>query len=136
MRILANIIWLIFGGLEVFVLYLLGSVLLCLTIIGIPFAIQTFKLAVLSLWPFGRQVVERPGGMGCLGLVMNVIWILVGGLWIALTHLLFALLLAITIIGLPWAVQHGKLAVLALTPFGKEIRDETVRAPDGGGVGQ
>lgn len=122
MTLLGNILWLILGGLITAVEYLLGGVALCLTIIGIPFGLQSFKLAGLALFPFGRQVTTAPGSSGCLSLVMNIIWLIVGGIWIALTHLLFALLCAITIIGIPFALQHFKLAGLALAPFGKEIR--------------
>ena len=121
MRFLGNIIWLLFGGLLVAIEYLLASIPLFISIIGIPFGIQTLKLAGLALWPFGRgtQVKERP--TGCLSTVMNIIWILIGGIWICLSHVFFGLLLAITIIGIPWAKQHFKLASLALTPFGREI---------------
>jgi uncharacterized membrane protein YccF (DUF307 family) len=93
------------------------------TIIGIPFGIQTLKLANLALWPFGREVRSKPSSDGCLSIFMNVLWILLGGLCIALTHLVFALILTITIIGVPFALQHVKLAGLAVVPFGKEIVD-------------
>lgn len=91
------------------------------TIIGIPFGIQTLKLAILSLWPFGAEIRLKAGNSGCLSTIMNLIWIFIGGFWICLTHLLFGVLFAITIIGIPFAMQHFKLAGLALTPFGKEI---------------
>jgi uncharacterized membrane protein YccF (DUF307 family) len=95
---------------------------MCLTIIGIPFGIQVIKLAHLSLWPFGKDVVDRGRGSGCLALLMNILWLFLGGFWIALHHLVWALILGITIVGIPFAAQHIKLASLALTPFGKEIR--------------
>ena len=91
------------------------------TIIGIPFGLQSIKLAVLCLWPFGSKVVEKPGKVGCLSTLMNVIWFFVGGVWIWLTHIFFGLLLYITIIGIPFGKQHFKMAGLALTPFGREI---------------
>ena len=122
MNILGNIIWIVFGGLIIFLMYVISSILLCLTIIGIPFGIQTLKLSMLALVPFGKDVVNKPNEPGCLSTIMNIIWILVGGLWISLTHFVFGLLLSITIVGIPFALQHFKLGMLALTPFGKEIR--------------
>jgi len=121
MSLLGNLIWLIFGGIIVAIEYFISSILLMITIIGIPFGLQTLKLGVLALWPFSQQVVSSPSNGGCLNTVMNIIWILIGGIWIAATHLIFGLLLAITIIGLPWARQHFKMAVLALTPFGYDV---------------
>jgi len=121
MKLLGNIIWLVFGGILISVEYLIASILLMLTIIGIPFGLQTLKLAVLALWPFGTETRLKPGNPGCFSTLMNVIWILIGGIWISLTHLVFGILFAITIIGLPFALQHFKLAGLALTPFGREV---------------
>jgi uncharacterized membrane protein YccF (DUF307 family) len=121
MKILGNIIWLLFGGLLSALEYLVSSICLIVTIIGIPFGLQTLKLARLTLWPFGSEVRERKGAVGCLSTIMNLIWLLIGGLWICITHILFGILLAITIIGIPFAKQHFKLALLALTPFGREI---------------
>lgn len=94
------------------------------TIIGIPFGIQTFKLAFLCLLPFGKEVRSTPQSGGCLNIIMNLIWIFVGGLGICLTHLLFGIVLCITIIGIPFGRQHFKLAALALTPFGKQVVDK------------
>ncbi len=122
MSLLGNVIWLVFGGIWIFLHYLVAGVALCLTIVGIPFGIQVFKMAQLSLWPFGKNVVDKGGGSGCLSVVMNILWFFLGGIWIALHHLLWAIILGITIIGLPFAQQHIKLAGLALTPFGKEVR--------------
>jgi uncharacterized membrane protein YccF (DUF307 family) len=121
MRLLGNIIWLIFGGLITAIGYLIGSIALMITIIGIPFGLQSIKLAMLELWPFGAEIRTRPGQPGCLSTIMNIIWLFVGGIWIFLTHILFGVLLAITIIGIPFAMQHFKLAHLALTPFGREV---------------
>ena len=121
MKFLGNIIWLVFGGIIISIEYVISSILLMVTIIGIPFGIQTLKLAVLALWPFGSDVRVVQSNTGCLSMLMNVIWFLIGGIWIALTHLVFGLLFAITIIGIPFALQHFKLAGLALTPFGREI---------------
>ena len=121
MNFLGNIIWLLFGGIIVAVEYFVSSILLFVTIIGIPFGIQTLKLAGLALWPFGKDTRVNERSAGCLSTLMNVIWILFGGIWICLTHIVFGVLLAITIIGIPFAQQHFKLATLALTPFGREI---------------
>ena len=121
MSILGNIIWLLFGGIVMFIEYIVAGVLMCLTIIGIPFGIQIFKLSTLAIWPFGSTVVNTPQSNGCLFTLMNIIWILLGGFWIAVSHLLFGVLFAITIIGIPFAKQHFKLAGLAITPFGKRV---------------
>ncbi|MFA8433901.1 MAG: YccF domain-containing protein [Marinifilaceae bacterium] len=122
MSILGNIIWIIFGGLFVFLEYLIAGLLMCCTIVGIPFGIKIIKLSVLALAPFGQEIVQTESASGCLAILLNIIWIFIGGFWIAITHLFWAVLFAITIIGLPFAKQHIKLAGYALTPFGKEIR--------------
>ncbi len=122
MSLLGNLLWIILGGgLLICLEYLVSGLLLCLTIIGIPFGVQCLKLAFLGLVPFGKEVVDRESYTGCLAIGMNILWILLGGIWIALTHVIFAVLCAITIIGLPFAKQHIKLASLALTPFGRSI---------------
>ena len=122
MNLLLNILWIIFGGgIILFFEYLIGGVALCLTIIGIPFGLQCFKLAIFAIAPFGAHAVNGAPADGCLKTIFNIIWILIGGLGIALTHVVFALVCAITIIGIPFAIQHMKMAGLALTPFGKRI---------------
>ncbi|HEY4221704.1 MAG TPA: YccF domain-containing protein [Myxococcota bacterium] len=124
MRLLLNILWVILGGGLVTALeYAVGGLLLCLTVVGIPFGVQCFKIAGLALTPFGRDIVDDPAsaGGGALGLVMNILWFVVAGLWIFLTHVALAIGLAVSIIGIPFALQHVKLAVLALFPFGKRI---------------
>jgi uncharacterized membrane protein YccF (DUF307 family) len=126
MRILGNIIWLLFGGICIAIEYFAASIVLFATIIGIPFGIQTIKLGVLALWPFGKETQTIPTGTGCLSTLMNILWIITGGIWICLTHLFFGILLFITIIGIPFARQHFKLAGLALTPFGRVIVDKGV----------
>jgi len=123
MKTLGNLIWLIFGGIITAIEYLIASLLMIITIIGIPFGIQTLKLSLLALWPFGKKVVTHERSGGCLYVFFNVFWILTGGIWIALTHWLFGAILFITIIGIPFGRQHFKLATLALTPFGKDIVD-------------
>jgi uncharacterized membrane protein YccF (DUF307 family) len=122
MKSIGNLIWLIFGGLIVALEYLLSSIVLIVTIIGIPFGLQTLKLARLALWPFGSRVIDSGNSGGCLSVFMNIIWILCGGIWICLTHLVFGLLLCLTIIGIPFGMQHFKMAAIALTPFGKTIK--------------
>ena len=124
MNLLLNVIWLIFGGFIVVIAYLLGGILLCLTIIGIPFGIACFKLAGLAVAPFGREIREKEPPGGVLAVIMNIIWILLPGLELATFHLVMALLLAITIIGLPLARQHLKMVRMALLPFGFEVRDK------------
>ena len=123
MNLLLNIIWLIFGGFIVVLAYLLGGILLCITIIGIPFGIQCFKLGGLALAPFGREIREKEPPGGAIAVIMNIIWIILPGLELAVFHLIMALLFAITIIGLPLAAQHLKMTRLALLPFGFEARD-------------
>lgn len=121
MKILGNIIWLIFGGIFTAIEYFLASIPLLITIIGIPFALQTMKLGMLALWPFGAEIKIKEGNPGCLSTLMNIIWFLIGGIWIAISHVIFSIILGITIIGIPFAKQHFKLASLALTPFGRDI---------------
>jgi uncharacterized membrane protein YccF (DUF307 family) len=122
MSLLGNILWIFLGGgLFLFIGYMIGGFALCLTIVGIPFGIEIFKLAVLSLAPFGREVRSTERSAGCLFIFLNVIWLLFGGIWIALIHVVFALICAITIIGIPFALQHMKLVSLALSPFGKDL---------------
>ena len=121
MKLLGNIMWLLFGGLVIALEYVISSIILFATIIGIPFGFQTLKLASLALWPFGRDIRPKEKTPGCLSTIMNLIWILIGGIWISLSHLIFGILLAITIIGIPFAKQHFKLAALALAPFGSEV---------------
>ena len=121
MRILGNVIWFVFGGVFIFLEYIIAGLLLCVTIVGIPFGVQCIKLSLLGLSPFGRIVTQGKAGSGCLAVLLNIIWILIGGIWIALTHLIFGILFGITIVGIPFAKQHFKLASLALSPFGKKV---------------
>ena len=123
MNLLLNLIWLIFGGFVIVLGYLLGAILLCITIIGIPFGIQCFKLAGLALAPFGREIREKEPPGGAVAVIMNVIWIILPGLELAVLHLVLALAFAVTIIGLPIAAQHLKMTRLALIPFGFEVRE-------------
>ena len=122
MKIIGNIIWFVFGGIFVALEYFVASLLLCITIVGIPFALQTFKLGALALWPFGSEIISKESSHGCLSTLMNIIWFFIGGVWIFLTHVLFGVCFCITIIGIPFGLQHFKLAGLALTPFGHDVR--------------
>ena len=102
MRIIGNLLWWLFGGLEAAIGYFTGSLALACTIIGIPFAIQTFKIGLLCLWPFGSTVRETNSPTGCIRIPLNLLWLIFGGLWACLMHLFFGFLLCITIIGIPW----------------------------------
>ena len=124
MRLLGNLIWLLLGGLATGIGWWVAGLLAAITIIGIPFAIAAFRIGTFSFWPFGREIVDRPErgeARKLLILLGNIVWIVLGGIWLALAHLFFALVLAITVIGIPFAVQHLKLAQLSLTPYGKMI---------------
>ena len=118
MSLIGNLVFFIFGGFLIFLGYVLGGILLCLTIVGIPFGIMCFRLAGGVIAPFGREVrqTEPPGG--AIALIMNIIWIILPGLELAIMHLVLALFFTLTIIGFPIAVQHMKLVPLALLPFG------------------
>ncbi len=119
MSVLGNILWIFLGGgIVLFLLYLLGGIVLCVTIIGIPFGVQCIKLSVLALLPFGKAIKTTKWGHGIVSTLLNVVWIVFAGIEIALCHVVFGLLCAITIVGIPFAKQHMKLASLALTPFG------------------
>lgn len=122
MKFLGNILWLVFGGILVALVYYFVGLLLCITIVGIPFGVQLFKLGTYSLWPFGHEIVSGQNEPGCLSVVMNLLWIFLGWWQIALVHLAFGALLCITIVGIPWGVQHFKMAIGSVFPFGKEIR--------------
>ena len=122
MSLLGNIIWLIFGGFLAGISYIFGGILACLTIIGIPFGQQAIKLGVATMTPFGREIVPTPEAGSTLNMILNIVWILVIGWGIAVTHLTSAAILAVTIIGIPFALQHIKLIPLALFPFGRELQ--------------
>ena len=120
MRTLLNLIWFIFAGLWLWLAYMLAGVLCCLLIVTIPWGIASFRVANYSAWPFGRQVIEKPtSGLGAL--LGNIIWLIIAGWWIALTHILTGIALCITIIGIPMAIANFKLIPVALMPLGKQI---------------
>lgn len=123
MNFLGNLIWLIFGGFFAALGYFFGGIILCFTIVGIPFGLQCFKLAGIVLWPFGKKVVSDTSQTGCLSVLANIIWIIFGGIEVALTHIIMGALLYITIIGIPWGRQHFKLLEISLMPFGKRVVD-------------
>ncbi len=121
MKFIGNILWFILGGFLVALYYWLVGVLFCITIIGIPFGLQLIKIGTFALWPFGHDIQSGPNDTGCLSILMNVIWILVGGIEITMLHLSFGVFCCLTIIGIPFGIQHFKMALLALVPFGKTI---------------
>lgn len=121
MKTIGNIIWFIFGGFMIALEYFIAGFLLIITIIGIPFGLQAFKLGVLAIWPFGSKVVSSESSSGCLNLIMNIIWIIIGGIPITLTHLFWGIIFCITIIGIPFGKQHFKMIPLAFCPFGKQV---------------
>lgn len=121
MSLIGNIIWLVFGGLPAAIGYFIGGLALCLTVVGIPFGVVSLRMASAVLTPFGRTVVPTKGGEGCLAMTFNILWLLIFGWGIALAHLTGGLLLAITVIGLPFAQQHFKLVPVALFPFSYKL---------------
>jgi len=120
MRVILNIIWLVFAGFWLAISYTIAGIVMLILIITIPFGLQAFKLASYALWPFGRTVV-RKSSAGAGSVIGNIIWIVLAGWWIALEHLVTGVLLAITIIGLPLAVANFKMIPIAFAPFGREI---------------
>ena len=121
LKVIGNILWFVLAGIWMAIGYVVSGVIMCITIIGIPFGVQSFKLAGYALWPFGRTVVyrtDRDEALSCLG---NIIWLLLAGIWLAIGHVITGVLLCITIIGIPFGVASFKLAGLALTPFGKTV---------------
>lgn len=127
MSLLGNIIWLIFGGLLAAIGYILGGLLMCLTIVGIPFGLKAIQFGFSVLTPFGKETVPAEGGTGCIATVLNLIWLIFIGWETALVHVTFGIILAITIIGIPFARQHFKLIPVALLPFSFKL--ETMAKP-------
>lgn len=128
MNILMNLLWLVLGGWTTALGWFISSFFLAISIIGIPWARAVFNIGILNLWPFGSDVVNRKKitgpdlGTGFLGLLGNILWFVFFGWWLALVHLGWAILLGLTIIGLPFALQHWKLAKISLAPIGKSIQ--------------
>jgi uncharacterized membrane protein YccF (DUF307 family) len=128
MSLLLNVLWFVLGGFWMGLGWLLAGLIMIVTIVGIPWARAAFAIASFSFWPFGRVAVDRrlltgrdDVGTGAIGVIGNVIWFLLAGWWLALGHLVAAVACAITIIGIPFALQHVKLALLAIAPIGQEI---------------
>jgi len=120
MRVLLNIIWLIFGGLWLALGYLLAALICFILIVTIPFGFASLRIASYALWPFGRTIVEKPGPRPG-ALVGNVIWVILFGIWLAIGHVASAIAMAITIIGIPLALANLKMIPVSLVPLGKEI---------------
>ena len=120
MRTVGNLLWLLLSGIEMAIAYLFAALLAVVFIVTIPLAVPAVRLAGFTLWPFGRVVVRRRSA-GAGAAIANVVWFIVAGWWLALLHVIFGLLLALTIIGIPFTVVHLKLAGLALTPYGKDV---------------
>lgn len=123
MTFLGNIIWIVFGGFLVFLGYLVGGLALCITVIGIPLGLQCFKLSLFALFPFGSETRTIGTGLSGCNILLNIIWLIFGGIWIVLNHLFWGIILCVTIIGIPFGQQHFKMVRLAITPFGREIYD-------------
>lgn len=123
MTTLGNVLWLLLSGIWLACGYLVSGVLLFVTIVGIPFGLQAFKLAGFTLWPFGRKVIEAPDGTGALTLLFNLVWLVLFGWELFLGHFATGLLLCATVIGIPFGIQAFKLSVLALWPFGRIVVD-------------
>lgn len=120
MKTLLNIIWLVFSGFWLFLGYALAGIICCILIITIPWGIASFRMANYVLWPFGRQVVQKPTS-GVFSFLGNVIWFIFAGLWLAIGHIVSGIALAITIIGIPLAIADFKMIPISLAPLGKEI---------------
>jgi uncharacterized membrane protein YccF (DUF307 family) len=123
MSLVLNILWIVFGGLHMAVAWLIASVVMAIIIVGIPWARAAFNIAIYTLLPFGNTVVERQTGIGAgpLGFIGNVVWLVLAGWWLALLHLVTAALLAVTIVGIPFAWAHLKLAGISLWPVGRDV---------------
>lgn len=135
LRTVLNIIWLVLAGFWLALAYVLAGLILCITIIGIPFGVQAFKLAGYALWPFGRVLVPSPTRLKGLSVIANILWFILAGWWLALAHLLTGILLCLTIIGIPLGVADFKMAGAALVPFGKEIvRTTDLAQPPAGAI--
>ncbi|MGH2591702.1 MAG: YccF domain-containing protein [Actinomycetota bacterium] len=129
MRLIGNVLWVVLGGFFLALGYAIAGVIMLVFIITIPFAIQAFKLASFSLWPFGRVLVARPGAGKVSSFLGNILWFVFGGIWMAIGHLFSALIMAITIIGIPFAIAHLKLARVAAWPFGFTIVPASMATP-------
>lgn len=125
MRVLLNLIWLIFAGIELAVAYVVGGLVMMVTIVGIPFGVQAFKLAGFALWPFGRAVVPISEGSGAFTALGNLLWLVSVGWWLAAAHVIFGLVLCLTLIGIPMGIASFKMVGMAFVPFGRKIVDRS-----------
>ncbi len=123
MRFLLNIIWLVCGGFWLFLGYIFAGLIACLFIITIPAGVACFRIAAYVLWPFGKRVVPMPGA-GAGSDLMNIVWFLIAGVWLAIGHVMTAFAQAITIIGIPLAIANLKLIPITCFPFGKMVIDD------------
>jgi len=122
MSLIGNILWILFGGgIVICIEYIIGGLILCMTVVGIPFGLKCIDIGIQSLLPFGKRIVVEPAANGCVTVGLNIVWVLFAGVWIAITHVALAIALAVTIFGIPFAIQHLKLAAISLTPFGKSL---------------
>ena len=128
MRLILNVIWLLFGGLWLALGYVLAALICFLLIVTIPFGFASLRIASYALWPFGRTIVDKPG-VRTGALIGNVIWILVCGIWLAIGHLVSAVAMALTVVGIPLALANLKLIPVSLVPMGKEIVPVHQQAP-------
>lgn len=135
MRVILNLIWFVFGGLWLAIVYALIGLVACVLIITIPWGIASFRIAGYALWPFGRTIVDKPGA-GAASVLGNIIWVVIAGIWIVLAHLITAIAQAITIIGIPLALANLKMIPVTLLPLGKDIVPITrTSAAHGSGAG-
>ena len=127
LRLILNILWFVFGGWISGLLWLLAGAILAITIVGLPCSAAAFRLAGFSAWPFGHHIIRREAlgrrdlGTGPLGFGLNIIWFVLAGWWLALHHVVIAAAQAVTLIGIPFAWQHLKLALISLAPVGTEV---------------
>ena len=121
LRFIGNILWLLIAGWSMCIAYLVAGLLLAITIVGIPFAIASWRLAFFVIWPFGRTAIHDPNRVPGVSAIANILWFILAGWWLALGHILTGIVLCITIIGIPFGIQSFKLAALAMAPLAREI---------------
>jgi uncharacterized membrane protein YccF (DUF307 family) len=120
MTTILNVLWFIFGGWISGLLWILAGCILAVTIIGLPWAPSAFRIASFSFWPFGRYVAPKNDDVE-VDFILNILWVIFAGWWLALHHLILAVVLGVTLIGIPFAIQHVKLALISFTPVGKTV---------------
>jgi uncharacterized membrane protein YccF (DUF307 family) len=125
LNLILNIVWLVFAGIELAILYALVGALMFITVIGIPLGVQAFKLAGFALFPFGRAVIPNPDSSVVASAIGNVVWLLLAGWWLAVAHIVFGIVLCLTIIGIPMGIACFKMVGMALWPFGRSVVDQS-----------